>query len=73
MHKIHVGKPILKLLMKVSISPEFGSPSLIFRLLEPFCGYRAMLFALEGSENGFRSLKVKAGEPDAVPVMRFSQ
>ena len=59
-------------ILEVSISLEFGSSTLIFRLREPFSGSRIMLFTLEEPENGFRNLEVKAGEPDMVPVMRFS-
>ena len=53
--------------MEVFISLEFGSPTLIFKLREPFSGYRTMIFAIEEPENDSRSLKVKAGAPNAVP------
>ena len=45
--------------MEVSISLEFGSPTLIFKLGEPFSGYQTVLFSLEESENNYRSLKIK--------------
>ena len=50
----------------MSISPEFGSPTLIFKLWELFSGYQTMHFALEELENDSRSLKVKAGEPNTL-------
>ena len=53
--------------MEMFISLEFGSPTLIFKLRESFSGYQTMIFAKEEPENCSRSLKVKAGAPNAVP------
>ena len=54
--------------MEVFISPEFGSPTLIFKLWESLPAIKPCFFAPEESENGCRSLKIKVGEPDMVPV-----
>ena len=53
--------------MEVFTLLEFGSPTSIFKLREPFSGYQTMIFAIEQPENGSQSLKVKAGAPNAVP------
>ena len=47
--------------MEVSILLEFGRPTLIFKLQEPFSDYRSMIFAIMEPENVFQSMKVKAG------------
>ena len=36
---------------EVSISPEFGSPTLIFKLQESFFSYQTMPFALKEPKN----------------------
>ena len=61
-------KVFLLFFMEVSISSEFGFPTSIFKLQESFSCYRTMLVALVEPENGYQSLKVKAGESDTVPV-----
>ena len=48
--------PVISDSEKVSISPvspEFGSPTSIFKLWEPFSSYGTMPFALEELKNGF--------------------